>query len=153
MDAEHGLPNCKRARLFCKHCRATNSSVAGQNPHPYNDNGPHASWRNHLITSNTDFMHRIVKQHPLTGSKYFNRFTCRNDLMHCMDHHGVYGVIFASVVMFLLLNDGVPSLGATQPARLATINHRRKVFYDENPGISARLDQLEMKNIIPAGKK
>ena len=31
-------------------------------------------------------MHRIVRRHPLTDSKYFNRYTCRNDLMHCMDH-------------------------------------------------------------------
>ena len=49
--------------------------------------------------------------------------------MHCMDHHGVYGTIFASMVMFLIYNNGKPSLGATQDARLATINHRLAVFY------------------------
>ena len=43
IDAEHGMPCNKRARLFCKHCRATNSTVWGQNPHPYNDNTPSAS--------------------------------------------------------------------------------------------------------------
>ena len=53
--------------------------------------------------------------------------------------------------MFLIYNDGVPSLGATQPARLDTINHRLDVFYKDNPGISSRLDQLAMKNLIPAG--
>ena len=55
MDQEHGLPNCKRAHLFCKHCRATNLTKQGEiNLHPYNDNGPNASWRNHLVASNTD---------------------------------------------------------------------------------------------------
>ena len=41
MDAEHGLPNSRRANLFCKHCRATNvCKRSAPNPYPYNDNGP-----------------------------------------------------------------------------------------------------------------
>ena len=95
-------------------------------------------------------MSRIVKPHPLTGSKYFNRFTCRNDLMHCMDHKGVYGTIFASVAVYLIHNDGTPSLGANQQDRLAAINHRLNVFYSRG-GISSRLDALEMTNLLPAG--
>ena len=151
MDAEHGLPNSKRAYLFCKHCLATNITKRGEiNPHPYNDGGPNASWRNHLVTSNTEFMHRIVRRHPLTDSKYFNRYTCRNDLMHGMDHKGVYGVIFASVVLYLVYNDGEPTLGATQPERLNTVNHRLDKFYSEG-GVSNRLDQLEMKNLSSDG--
>ena len=151
MDAEHGLPNSKRAYLFCKHCLATNITKRGAiNPHPYNDGGPNASWRNHLVTSNTEFMHRIVRRHPLTDSKYFNRYTCRNDLMHGMDHKGVYGVIFASVVLHLIYNDGEPTLGATQPERLNTVNHRLDKFYIEG-GVSNRLDQLEMKNLSSDG--
>ena len=151
MDVEHGLPNNKRARLFCKHCRATNCVQRGQNPHPYHDSTPTASWRSQLVTSNTEFMQRIVRRHPLTDSKYFNRFTCRNDLMHCLDHKGVYGVIFASVLLFLIYNDGVPSLGATQPQRLDQINSQLDDYYEKYPGISSRLDKLKMKNIIPAG--
>ena len=98
MDREHGLPNNSRAVLFCKHCLATNVTAARKpNPHPFIDNGPNASWRNTLITTNTDFMNRIVRPHPLTGSKYFNRYTKRNDAMHIMDHKGVYGIIIGSV--------------------------------------------------------
>ena len=103
------------------------------------------------ITSNDAFMHRIVRRHPLTDSKFFNRFTCRNDLMHCMDHHGVYGDIFASAAVCLIYNDGRPRLGATQPARLDAINHRLRVFYGENPGITSRLNQLKKKSLLPAG--
>ena len=90
-------------------------------------------------------MHRIVRRHPLTDSKFFNRFTCRNDLMHCMDHNGVYGVIFASVCMYLIYNDGKPSLGRTEAERLRTINRRLDAFYKENPGVTSRLDQLQKK--------
>ena len=151
MDAEHGLPCNKRALLFCKHCRATNSTVRGQNPHPYNDNTPSASWRNHRVTCNTEFMQRIVRRHPMTDSKYFNRYTSRNDLMHAMDHHGVYGVIFASIVVYVVWNDGVPSLGATQQQRLDTVNGRLCSFYDEETEVSSQLDTLTMKNLLPAG--
>ena len=68
-----------------------------------------------------------------------------------MDHHGVYGVIFASIVVYVVWNDGVPSLGATQPQRLDTVNGRRCSFYDEDTEVSSRLDKLTMKNLLPAG--
>ena len=152
MDVEHGLPNCKRAILFCKHCRATNIIKRGMvKPHPHIDNGPRATWRDSMVTSNTDVLHRIVRRHPLTDIKGFNRFTPRSDLMHCMDHHGVYGTIFASVAMFLIYNNGKPSLGATQDARLATINHRLANFYEEHKGISSRLEQLTLNTLLPGG--
>ena len=122
MDVEHGMPCSKRARLYCKHCRATNSSRVGQNPYPHSDLTPGARWRKQLVTSNEEFMQRIVRTHPLTSGRYFNRFTKRNDLMHCCDHHGVGGVIIASVIWFLVHNDGVPSLGRTQKERLDLIN-------------------------------
>ena len=70
--------------------------------------------------------------------------------MHGMDHKGVYGVIFASVVLHLVYNDGEPTLGATQPERLNTVNHRLDNFYIEG-GVSNRLDQLEMKNLSSDG--
>ena len=55
MDVEHGLPNCKRALLFCKHCRATNITKRGMvNPHPHIDHGPRATWRDTMVTPNTD---------------------------------------------------------------------------------------------------
>ena len=54
MDVEHGLSNCKRAVLVCKHCRATNSAIWSQNPHPHRDNRPIASWRRQLVTCNTE---------------------------------------------------------------------------------------------------
>ena len=85
-------------------------------------------------------MSRLVQRHPLTDSRFFNRYTCRNDLMHCTDHRGVYGIIFGSVTVYLIYNDGQPSLGRTQEDRLDTINRRRAAFYKENPGLSSRLD-------------
>ena len=54
-------------------------------------------------------------------------------------------------MLYLIYNNGVPSLDDTQPERLATINDRLDNFYTGNPGISSRLDQLQMKNLIPAG--
>ena len=151
MDVEHGLPNSKRAKLFCKHCRATNSRIWRENPYPQNDLRPAALWRQQLVTCNTEFKSRIVRPHPMTDSKYFNKYTSRNDLMHCMDHHGVFGVIIASTIWYLCYNDGVPTLGATQQQRLDTVNHRLDAFYTQNPGISSRLDKLQMKNILPSG--
>ena len=73
--------------------------------------------------------------------------------MHCMDHNGVYGVTFASVCVYLIYNDGKPSLGRTEAARLRTLSHRLDVFYKENPGVTSRLDQLQKKNLLPAGEK
>ena len=67
-------------------------------------------------------MDRRVRPHPLTESKYFDKYTCRNDLMHCLDHHGVWGSVFGSAVWFVVYNDGVPSLIATQQQRLDVIN-------------------------------
>ena len=72
--------------------------------------------------------------------------------MHCMDHHGVFGVIIASTIWFLCYNDGVPTLGSTQQQRLDTVNHRLEAFYKQNPGISSPLDKLQMKkNILSFG--
>ena len=69
MDVEHGLPNCKRALLFCKHCRVTNFTKRGvPNPYPFTDNGPTARWRGHLVNRNTAFMQRLVRPHPLNDS-------------------------------------------------------------------------------------
>ena len=73
--------------------------------------------------------------------------------MHCLDHHGVYGIIFASVLLYLIYYNGVPSLGGTHGARLATINDRLDSFYGRNPSISSRLDTLEMKHLIPKGAR
>ena len=131
MDVEHGLPNYLRAKLFCKHCEATNSAIWGKNPYPMKDLRPSAKWRQHLIGCNSRFKSRILRQHPLTDSKYFNKYTARNDLMHCMDHHGVYGVIIASVIWFFCINNGKPSLGATQQERLDTVNRRLEAHYRE----------------------
>ena len=96
-------------------------------------------------------MNRRVRPHPLTGSKYFNKYTARNDLMHCMDHHGVYGAILGSVIWYLVVNNGKPSLGLTQPERLETINMWRKDYYEKNKGISSRIDTIEEKNVKPSG--
>ena len=145
MDVMNGLPNSKRAQLFCKHCRATNSSIWGKNPHPQLDLRPAASWRQQLVTSSAEFKRRLVRPHPLTDSKYFNKYTSRNDLMHCMYHNGVYGIIIASVIWYLIHIDGVPSLGTTQPRRLDKINEKLEAFYKEHPGISSRLDKLQKK--------
>ena len=71
--------------------------------------------------------------------------------MHVNDHHGVYGVIVASIAWYLIYNDGVPSLGGTHAQRLDTINPRIDVFYKDTTGIGARLDKLTMKHITPAG--
>ena len=73
MDAVHGLPNYKRAELFCKHCRATNFVVVVKNRHPHSDLRPAASWKRNLVTSNAEFKRRLVRRHPLTDSKYFNK--------------------------------------------------------------------------------
>ena len=151
MDVEHGLPNYKKAKLFCKHCRATNSAIFGQNPYPHSDHRPDARWRGQCKMSNDEFKHRFVRPHPMTGSKYFNKYTCRNDLMHAMDHHGVYGVIFASVLWYLVHNDGKPSLGSTQAARIEMINVYLKDFYRRNPGINSRIDRIDAKNINSTG--
>lgn len=70
--------------------------------------------------------------------------------MHCMDHHGVYGVIIASIIWFLCINNGKPSLGATQQDRLDTINKHLEAHY-KNTTVSSQLDPLQMKNIIPSG--
>ena len=88
---------------------------------------------------------------PMTSSRYFNKYTIRNDLMHCQDHHGVWAVIFASIVWFLCINNGQPSLGDTQQARLDTVNRRLARHYAKNKGISSTLDPLTFRNIIPAG--
>ena len=106
---------------------------------------------NHLVTTNDQFKARLVGPHPLTSSKYFNKYTSRNDLMHCTDHHGVWGVIFGSVVYYLLPNDGSPTLGANQKERHDEINRLLADFYKQRPGISARIDKLAITNIIPAG--
>ena len=53
--------------------------------------------------------------------------------------------------MFLIYNNGKPSLGATQDARLATINHRLASFYEEHKGISSRLEQLTLNTLLPGG--
>ena len=151
MDHEHGLPNYKMASSFCKHCKATNFKRAEIDGCPYGDLGPHARWRSRLVTSNDEFKSRVVQQHPLTESKYFNKYTARNDLMHCADHHGVWGVIFGSVVCYLVQNDGAPSLGATQGERLGQVNCLLNTFYRNNTGVTARIDKLTMKNILPAG--
>ena len=87
----------------------------------------------------------------MTDSRYFNKYNSRKDLMHCLDHHGVFGVIIASIIWFLCCNDGVPTLGATQQERLDTVNGVLKSFYRKNPGVSSRLDTLKMKNIFPSG--
>ena len=71
--------------------------------------------------------------------------------MHCMDHHGVYGVIIGSVIWYLVHNDGVPSLGTTQMRRLDKINGTLEAFYRDNPGISSRLDKLQKKHRMPVG--
>ena len=49
MNREHGIPNHRRAILFCKDCRATNCVKASQNLHPFSDNRPSASWRSQLL--------------------------------------------------------------------------------------------------------
>jgi len=54
------------------------------------------------------------------------------------------------VVLRLIYNNGEPTLGATQPERLNTINHRLDRFCIEG-GVSNRLDQLEMKNLSSDG--
>ena len=153
MDREHGLPNFNRGELFCKHCKATNFGKAVRDKYPFADVGPNALWRDQLVTDNNAFKQRLNAAHPLTDSKYFNKYTCRNDLMHCMDHHGVWSVIFASVLLYLILNDGVPTLGDTQQRRLDTINGLLTRFYHTNIGITARLDKLTMANIRPGGAR
>ena len=67
MDVEHGLPNYKKAKLFCRHCRATNCAIWGQNPYPHSDHRPDARWRGQCKMSNDEFKHRFVRPHPITG--------------------------------------------------------------------------------------
>lgn len=98
---------------------------------------PTASWRHELGTDSDES--RIAKPHLLSDSTYFNMYTCRNDLMHCMDRHGVYGVIMGSVTWYLCYNDGKPSLGTTQQERIDTVNLRLTAHYHDSPGISSRL--------------
>ena len=155
MDSEHGLPNYKRSREFCKHCRATNYRSALMNTIPHNDLTPKAKWRSELIGCNSQFMGRIgcnSRPHPMTTSKFFNRFTCRNDLMHCLDHHGVWGSVFGSTVWYLVYNDGVPTLGTTQQQRLDVINKLLTIWYqNEGFGVTSRIDKLTVNNLKPAG--
>ena len=96
MDHEHGLPNAKRGLLLCKHCLANTSY------YPFHDSTPTAKWKDHMVKDNSAFMQRVVRRHPLADCKCFNRYTVRNNLMHCMYHHGVYGIIFASIVPFII---------------------------------------------------
>ena len=98
------------------------------------DRRPSAKRRHHLIGCNSHFKRRFLRPHPLTGSKYFNKYACRNDLMHCMDHHGVYGVIFASITYYLINNDGWPGLGATQQQKLDTVNKYLERYYKKTHG-------------------
>lgn len=65
--------------------------------------------------------------------------------MHCLDHHGVYGMIFACSY-----NGGFPSLCTTEQERLDTVNKYIETFHKKT-GIASRLDKLQMKNILPAG--
>ena len=156
MDPEHGLPNYKMGKLFCKYCRATNCADKGfgSNPFPHQDQKSTASWRRTLVTDNDEFMNRLVRPHPLTQSKYFNKYTVRNDLMHALDHKGVYGVQIASTLVYLLDNDGVPSLGRTKGERLETINARLHDF-NKGPNLNAtsKLDALTESNLQPHGAK
>ena len=69
------------------------------------------------------------------------------------DHHGVWSVIFASVLLYLILNDGVPTLGDTQQRRLDIINGLLARFYHTNIGITARLDKLTMADIRSGGAR
>ena len=69
--------------------------------------------------------------------------------MHAMDHHGVYGVVFGSVVWYLCYNDGCPTPGTTQPMRLLTVNNLLKEFYRHNPAVTANVDKITMKNLKP----
>ena len=95
-------------------------------------------------------MGRIVRRHPLTDSKYFNMYTVRNDLMHCMDCKGLYGIIFGSVTGHIVYNGD--EIGATQDARVKKINEELDKYYVKNPGIQSKLEPIELKNIFPGGK-
>ena len=118
----------------------------------YSDLTPNAPRRGESVGCNSQFMNRLVRSHPLTHSRFFNKFTSRNDLMHCLDHHGVWGRVFGSTVWFVVSNDGVPTLGDTQQRRLDVINQLLAMWYkNEGSGVTARIDRLNANSLVPAG--
>ena len=94
-----------------------------------------------MVTDNDAFKTRIVRPHPVTESIYFNRFTCRNDLM----------LVFSSVIIYIIYNDWSPSIGSSRRRRLDATNVKLKAFYNDITGTTSRLEQLTINNLMPGG--
>ena len=134
-----GLPGWKDVDEICPSC------LANRTTRPYTDNGPNAGWRRTIAQPNEFFLLRLAEpRHPLTLSKFFNKFFPILDVMHMLDCKGVTAHAAGSVLKYLVVN--CDELGSTQAERLANLNQNMKSFQSTNKTPS-RMPQIYLNNL------
>ena len=137
-----GLPHYSRPAAMCACCRANTTDT------PYNNFHADARWRNTLV-NNAGYIARIRQPlHALVQHEVFNYQTCRFDLLHMCDHHGVTSHVIANVLWAHSSSDregnGIP--GDTVDERLAALNREIREFYTRRR-VSNRLPKIKRTNL------
>jgi hypothetical protein len=140
-DVAWGLADFRKHEM-CGHCGA-DRNIDG--PLAFTNLHFDAGWRATEDRTRLQFLEACeASTHPLRSSIYWNAWFCRIDIMHCLDHRGVAGIVAGSCLLDIVRN--CTQLGPNQAVRLAWINEKLKTWNSEHV-VSSKIDKLEMKNL------
>ena len=133
-----GVAGYSSVDKVCGSCHADRDGM------PWSDLRPETLWR-HVPFSGAQFLAQCRYGHPVTDSRYWNKYFPRNDIMHSMDCKGLAAIVAGGVFHNLIRFEA--RLGANKAERLGKINEFMVIHYRNNP-CSSHLVDLREENLV-----